>query len=154
MVAKFLLVDDDPDDRDLFCEALLEIDPKIVCYAASGGRNALANLKTGAISLPDIIFLDINMPGMNGWQILSFLKEDEESKDIPVIMYSTSSHPEDVEKAHSFGALCMFTKPPSFAELKKCLELVLGHLVNGSLPALMSSSPLFTTMDCGPMNEF
>ena len=94
------------------------------------------------IEIPDIIFLDINMPIINGWQCLSVLKEQEIYKSIPVIMYSTSSHSEHVEKARQLGALCFFTKPPNFQNLKKSLEIVVTHLHSNSLSTLILNSPI------------
>lgn len=99
MAKKILLIDDDPDDRDLFCEAIEEIALEIVCNTAPNGQKALANLNDKEIEKPDIIFLDVNMPVMNGWQCISLLQKEEAYKNIPVIMYSTSSHPEDNSKS-------------------------------------------------------
>lgn len=145
MAKKFLIADDDIDDREMFCEALEAVAPGSVCYSAPNGRRVMIALTEGEIALPDIIFLDVNMPLMNGWQCLSKLKEAEAYKHIPAIMYSTSSHPEDVERAQRLGALCFFTKPSDFNELKKCLALVAEHLDAGSLSALIYSSSLFLT---------
>jgi CheY-like chemotaxis protein len=136
MVLKFLLIDDDADDRDLFCEALYSIDQQIICYTAAGCRKALAKLDAQEIELPDIIFLDINMPGMDGWHCLSLLKNHEIYRQIPVIIYSTTSHMEDIERTQASGALCFFTKPSSFTNLKQVLELIIKPLKTGSLAAV------------------
>lgn len=146
---KFLIVDDDTDDRELFCEALGEVLPESICYSAPNGRKAILALESGEISLPDLIFLDINMPVMNGWQCLSLLKENEAFKNIPVIVYSTSSYPEDIEKAQRLGALCFFSKPSNFKDLKQSLRLVAHHISNTSLASLLHSSPLFSTGSTG-----
>src|SRR5688572_5969241 len=74
MVKKFLLTDDDKDDRELFSEALASIDPGIICHGAEHGRDALRILNSLDGSKPDIIFIDINMPVMNGWELLHTLK--------------------------------------------------------------------------------
>ena len=142
---RFLIVDDDTDDRELFCEALTEVMPNSICYNAPNGRRAITALENREIDLPDLIFLDINMPVMNGWQCLSQLKENEAYKNIPVIIYSTSSYPEDIEKALHYGALCFFSKPSSFKDLKQSLMLVAYHIRNESLASLVHSSPLFLT---------
>ena len=83
----FALADDDSDDAALFSEALLEINPEIVVEKASNGLELLHKMKDGHFSFPDIIFLDINMPEMNGWDCLSELKSNPELKDVLVIMY-------------------------------------------------------------------
>ena len=120
----FLLADDDADDKTLFCEALSEIDPSIVCYTASDGKEALDILSKKQIDKPNIIFLDINMPIMDGWQCLGKIKENNEHRHIPVIMYSTSSYQRDIELALESGAFCFFTKPSDYRELRSILRLI------------------------------
>ena len=143
-VAKFfLIIDDDRYHLELFYEALLEVSPDCKCATAPNGRQAIMAPRNGEIELPTLIFLDINMPLMNGWQCLSILKTTEAYKNIPVIMYSTSSYRNDFAKAHLEGALCFFTKPSNFKELKNSLATVAHHMINGSLASLPQSTPLF-----------
>lgn len=120
----FLLADDDADDKTLFCEALAEIDSSIVCHTASDGKEALAILSEKQIEKPSIIFLDINMPVMDGWQCLGRIKQNNDHRDIPVIMYSTSSYQRDIELALESGAFCFFTKPSDYRELRNILRLI------------------------------
>ena len=122
------LIDDDADDRSMFCEALEEVSPNVVCNTAENGSAGLNALRNKEIELPDVIFLDINMPVMGGWQCLTILKSDPVFKDIPVLMYSTSSNPEDIRKAKQLGGHSLVTKPCSFQELKKILEKVVTSL--------------------------
>ena len=132
MIKRFLLADDDEDDAMLFREALKDIDPEIICYYALDGREAIHKLDKEEFEIPHIIFLDVNMPGMDGWLCLTRLKEDRRFNHIPVIMYSTSSYKKDADKALELGALCFFTKPNDFKQLKKILEVVASNL-NGDL---------------------
>jgi CheY-like chemotaxis protein len=120
----FLLADDDADDKTLFCEALAEIDPAIVCHTASDGEEALAILSHKQIGKPSIIFLDINMPVMDGWQCLGRIKEHTDHRHIPVIMYSTSSYQRDIDLALENGAFCFFTKPSDYRQLRSILRLI------------------------------
>src|SRR5215218_2098546 len=143
-MSKIFLVDDDADDRLLFSEALEEIDPSIQLFTASNGRNALTRLRHRDISPPDIFFLDINMPLIDGWKLIDAIKADEIYRNIPVIMYSTSSFPEDIEKASEHGALCFFTKPCDFEELKGCLESVVKHLEDNTIEHLADDSTIFS----------
>ena len=113
----FLLVDDDGDDRSLFYEALQSIDPKFICFMAEDGRQALNLLAENTGNLPNVIFLDINMPVISGWQCLKSLKTEPLYKNIPVIMYSTSSHQRDMEIAIELGALCFCVKPENFKKI-------------------------------------
>lgn len=120
MIRKFLLVDDDPDDTDLFEEALKKIDEQIEFYRSEDCTKVISQLREEKIH-PEIIFLDINMPDMNGWECLDELKKDARLKNIPVLMYSTSSVVMDGAKALKRGALGYLEKPPTFDELKNFL---------------------------------
>lgn len=135
-VKKFLLTDDDKDDRELFSEALAAVDPNIVCQGAEHGRDALRLLTSQGIVKPDIIFLDINMPVMNGWELLDTLKKHEGCNDIPVIIYTTSSEERDRQIASDLGALCFVTKPDDFRVVKKILEVVVRNLDKNSMSSI------------------
>ena len=125
MVKRFLLIDDDSDDRELFSEALSMVEPAIICDQATDGQEGLAWLQQNREE-PDLIFLDINMPILNGWQLLSRLKSSA-LRHIPVIMYSTSSNAKDKRTAQELGALCFITKPHAFRMLKGMLNVVVEH---------------------------
>jgi CheY-like chemotaxis protein len=73
---------------------------------------------------PQVIFLDINMPEMSGWQCLEILKKGDKTKNIPVIMYSTSAARLEGQKAVSKGAIGFYEKPSRFEWLKEFLEMV------------------------------
>ncbi|MEJ0029199.1 MAG: response regulator [Bacteroidota bacterium] len=100
---KFLLADDDSDDADIFCEVLTSIDPTIQCNTVENGRGVFEFLKNQPHK-PDVIFIDINMPIMNGWECLEALKADSSYKDIPAVIYSTSSAKKDIDTAYRLGA--------------------------------------------------
>jgi len=134
MAIEFLLVDDDSDDSDLILEVLNEIDSNVKYTYTMDGPEALTMLEDGYI--PSIIFLDINMPGMNGWQCLTKLKANSRFKDIPVVMYSTSSYQHEIEKAFELGALAFFTKPNHYSLLKNNIKVVLDALTNGKLQSI------------------
>jgi len=138
-VRRFLIVDDDSDDNGLFTEALAAVEPRIICDSAFDGREALEKLETKAIQPPDIIFLDINMPVMNGWQCLTQLKSESGYKDIPVIIYSTSSSRVDKELARKLGAICFFTKLHDFRKLIKMLEIVVEKINSNAVDAICNT---------------
>ncbi len=117
----FLIVDDDLDDIDFFRKAVNFIDGTNQCLVANNGEDALLQLRNKNIPIPDLIFLDLNMPRMNGRACLSELKIDEELKHIPVIIFSTSSHIKDVEETKELGAYSFITKPYQFKKL--CVEI-------------------------------
>ena len=136
MKKTILLVDDDRSERDLFKEALLEVNPDISYLSAEDGRKALALLATLSDNLPDVIFMDINMPDMNGWTCLIKIKDDERLKDIPVIIYSTSNHQRDVDIAMEYGALCFCVKPENFKTLTYIIKIVSENLDENLLDAI------------------
>ena len=121
----FLLVDDDNDDCEFFCEALNEVAPNIECSVANNGVEALKKLREDLTKLPDIIFLDLNMPCMDGRTCLKELKEDNTLKEIPVIIYTTSSNQHDIDETKALGAFHYLTKPSSFKDLREQIVSVL-----------------------------
>jgi CheY-like chemotaxis protein len=127
MVKRFLLIDDDTDDRELFSEALAAVNPIIICDLAADAEEAFSKLDEEQ-DAPDLIFLDINLPVMTGWQFLSNLKKTAAYKDIPVIMYSTSNNQRDKDIAKDLGALCLITKPSAFKMLKSTLNVIINYL--------------------------
>lgn len=124
-----LLADDDTDDTEMFCEALEEISENIICHCAVNGSEAWKILNE-LTEKPQLIFLDLNMPIMNGWDCLKLIKNDDRYKDIPVIMISTSSHKNDIETASNLGCLCYLVKPNSFKDLKSLLYEITSNLEN------------------------
>src|ERR1700722_2925940 len=119
------LIDDDIDDIELFRDALEEVAPSVSFQYANDGHEAVRSLTEQKSSLPDLVFLDISMPVFNGLQCLASFKKDEQLRDLPVIMYSTSSQESEIRKACELGALAFVTKPNDFRLLKRILTLVL-----------------------------
>src|SRR4030095_14758078 len=120
-----LIVDDDSDDIQLFCEAVAEINETFHCFSAGNGEEALQLLKSTIVK-PDFIFLDLNMPRMSGRQCLVNLKKDPDFSHIPVIMYTTSKVDRDVEDSLHLGAVSFITKPNKFDHLVKEISNVLA----------------------------
>ena len=121
--SKVFIIDDDEDDRELFCEVVSDISDSIKCVSALNGQEALLALQNSNL-LPDFIFLDLNLPRMSGTQCLAELKKIERLSSIPVIIYSTSKSEEDREKTKELGSVYFLTKPSSMVELRKELEFV------------------------------
>jgi len=111
-----LLVDDDDDDKEIFCLALENVDPSIKCVTASDGLEALAILRSGNF-VPDYVFLDLNMPKMDGKECLKEIRKQKHLHDVPVIIFSTSSAEKDTEETKALGANSFITKPPLVSEL-------------------------------------
>jgi len=118
---KILLVDDDPDDQLFFIDAVKELIPAIECNIANNGKEALHQLQEFS-SPPSLIFLDLNMPYMNGFECLTELRKVNQYKEIPVIILSTSNNPNDKERTIAMGANFFVTKPPDLHVLKSKLQ--------------------------------
>lgn len=125
MYKNIFLAEDDPDDQFLFNDALKQIDDDIVCEIAANGKETISLLKKTE-TLPDIIFLDLNMPLMNGFECLSKIKNDDRLRNIPIVIFTTSSNPEDIQATHQLGANVYFSKPSGFIELKDKIEKILN----------------------------
>jgi CheY-like chemotaxis protein len=134
----FLLVDDDIDDIIIFQETLKKIDDTILFSSANNGKAAIDLLTKNTGQLPGLIFLDINMPRMDGKECLKIIKQDEKLKHIPVLMYTTSSQSSDIEETMMHGAMCFITKPWGVNELKKLLSAI-AHTPVAKLPAALQS---------------
>lgn len=119
-----LLIDDDLDDREFFVDAIYELKKTLICNTSSNAINAIRQLTMQSLC-PDIIFLDLNMPGTNGLQFLAVIKNNIELRGIPVIVFSTSCDKTIIDESRKMGAADFITKPNSYADLVKILESVL-----------------------------
>lgn len=117
-----LLIDDDQDDQEIFLIALNDSGKKIDCNMVSDAAIGLQCLDREASSPPDFIFIDLNMPGMNGKQCLMEIKNRPFLKEVPVVIYSTSSQPKDISEMKALGAADFITKPSSVRLLSKILS--------------------------------
>jgi CheY-like chemotaxis protein len=123
-----LAVDDDPDDIDFFRDAVNDVGEPIECVVCSNGREALQKLETMR-QLPDLIFMDVNMPGLTGVDCLRHLRSDERYKDIPVVMHSTSILEDDERLYKSLQAFALL-KETDYSAWVKNIEHVLGKFLS------------------------
>jgi CheY-like chemotaxis protein len=119
-----LLVDDDDDDQHIFKDAIKEVHSGIVSLIASNGRDAFFQLEKSS-RLPSLIFLDLNMPVMNGFEFLERIKKNDSFKSIPIVIYTTSDNPLDKQNTLAAGAVLFFTKTADFKLLKLKLSEIL-----------------------------
>src|SRR6186713_2149083 len=84
------LIDDDSDDQELFTSALSLVDSSVICRTETNGLKALDQLTNQQV-FPDLIFVDLNMPLMNGFEFLEFMQRSYLHKPIPIVVYSTAS---------------------------------------------------------------
>jgi CheY-like chemotaxis protein len=114
------LIEDDEDDQEIFSMAIKNLQKQIKVIFASDGTEALEKLVKS--DPPDYIFLDLNMPRMNGRQFLIEVKKHEKLRNIPVVIYSTSSEERDRSETQTLGASAFITKPPYLSELIRTLD--------------------------------
>lgn len=110
-----LLVDDDDDAHFFMRRSLKKLGISMQVHEVHGGKEAIAYLErcvAGAHPYPAIVFLDIKMPGTNGFDVLKWIQERNLTRRMPVVMLSSSDDPRDLAQAMGLGANCYFTKPP------------------------------------------
>jgi CheY-like chemotaxis protein len=119
---KILVIDDDEEDRMLMHDMFAEIGVPEIAQFEENGEKALSYLEQlEKDALPNVIVLDLNMPKLNGTQVLRILKNDQRFKNITVIIYSTSVNTIEKEETLNLGAHSYIIKPISYEE---CLEKV------------------------------
>ena len=128
-----LLADDDADDCMFFENALEELGIPAKIVIVHDGESAMDWLMNTAV-LPDLIFLDINMPCKNGAECLEEIKEIERLKNIPIVIISTSLENDIIVSLHKNGALFYIRKPSLFAHLKILLSHVIKLVEVGNYP--------------------
>lgn len=122
-----LCVDDDPDDRELIRNAIFKVDPSYSVDYATNGKEALQFLKSSQEKdLPCLIILDINMPVMDGKQALAEIRKNNEWDGIPIVVFTTSSHPTDFAFCQLYDVE-MITKPANFRQITYEAERLLRH---------------------------
>ena len=107
---KILLVEDSPGDIRLTLEAFSEENPSADIFVVKDGVEAMAFLRSGS-NRPDLILLDLNMPKMDGRQVLAAIKEDESLKSIPTVILTTSDADADIIKSYQLQANSYLCKP-------------------------------------------
>jgi CheY-like chemotaxis protein len=134
------LIDDDLDDLYLFKSALDAINPHIDCMVERSSTNAIQKLRTDESWKPSYIFLDLNLPRLEGKKVLPELKKIDRIKDVPVVIYTTSNYPGDIVECEQLGAAGYMVKPLSFTAMVSLLREVLKTLSRGD-------NTFFTTID-------
>lgn len=118
------LADDDEDDRLFFTDAFEELKMKTNVMTFNDGVELMDYLNDGDSILPNVLFLDLNMPKKNGVECLLEIKQNEKLNDIAIAIYSTSSSEEHIEETFVNGANIYIKKPSDFDDLKKILAEV------------------------------
>lgn len=126
MPVRVLLVEDNQGDRRLTQEAFLGTNNSIQLLLVSDGMEAIAFLQHEGAYVhaprPDIILLDLNLPKMDGREVLTFIKEDKSLRAIPTIILTTSQAEADILKSYQLSANCYLAKPVQFCEFENLVK--------------------------------
>lgn len=125
---KILIIDDDPDDQEFLLEAIHELYPDAHNVIKSDGAAALEYIEHNPPP-PTLIFLDLNMPLVDGYEFLSKFKNRPRNNSSRIIIYTTSSHPNDMARTRELGADDFMTKVADLGVLKKRIRQVVEKVV-------------------------
>jgi len=121
-----ILIDDDRDDLEFLEAAIRQVDHSVKCISYLFCDDALRKIVNDASSVPNYIFIDINMPRLNGNQCLKELRSDPKFKNVPITMLSTSMPAPVAEALKENGASFTFEKPKNFEDYEQILKLILN----------------------------
>ena len=128
MPIEILLVEDSPGDVRLTQEAFRDANPFVHLHVACDGVEAMAFLRQEGAHIhaprPDIILLDLNLPKMDGREVLAHIKKDDSLKTIPTVILTTSEAEADVAKSYQLQANCYLTKPVQFDEFANLVRVI------------------------------
>lgn len=130
---RILLIDDDTDDQLIFREIVADISPEIECIAAYNGQEGLEKL-AGMQPAPAMIFLDLNMPRMSGWECLVRIRKDASTHPIPVVIMTTSDNQADKKRALELGAMAYLTKTADLTSLRQIIRKMLAPEMSPQKP--------------------
>ena len=117
-----LLADDDIDDCMFFGTALKQIATETHLTTVNDGEQLMTYLSNNMDNLPDVLFLDINMPRKSGLECLSEIKHNKNLKNLPVVMFSTSNSWDTINNLFKSGANVYIHKPTDFTHLKQVIH--------------------------------
>lgn len=117
----WFVIDDDLDDQEIFTIAANKVDPAIECTFANDGVHAIERVTQEASLNPGCIFLDVNMPRMNGIECLEALRGMERLNHVPIFICSTSADPKIIAKVKALGARDFIVKPATISEFATVL---------------------------------
>ena len=127
---RVLLVDDTSADRELAREALSGHDHGVMLDTCATGERALSFLRAPDTALPDVILLDLNMPGLTGFDVLTQLKDDSRLRVIPVVILSSSGATGDIERAYTLHASSYLIKSVNFEQFVQQIDAFVAFWIH------------------------
>jgi CheY-like chemotaxis protein len=142
MTRTILLIEDNPADSRLTVEAIRRADPDLDVCVCEDGESGLERLRDRTQPLPSLVLLDLNLPGIDGREVLSEIKSDEQLRRVPVCVLTTSRAQEDVVRAYERHTNCYVVKPIDFNQFRAAIAQI-GQFWFGTveLPATEESTP-------------
>jgi CheY-like chemotaxis protein len=146
IIHSIILADDERNDHDFFRDALRDIHHSIRLSVVDDGAELLLTLQH---YLPDMLFLDLDMPIKNGLECLREIRNNPTTEDLPVVVFSSTTRSVNIDTAYAMGADLFFIKPSTFSDLKSALLALLSldwhhphevreqYCVNGRYTAFM-----------------
>ncbi len=143
-----LMVDDDPDDILLMRDAIKEVAPSVKFKAVHDGQEMMDYLSVAAgaaqdvrTPCPELILLDLRMPKKSGFEVLDEVKRDSVLRGIPVVILSTSTAEQDIDRSYSMGANTFIPKPQTYDELLTVMSQTMNYWFGISrLPSICSKN--------------
>jgi len=125
-----LLVEDSEDDAFFFCRTFQMSGAGLFIHHVTDGSAAIKFLdqSCAAGSLPRIVFLDLKMPVMNGFELLAWMRKQTYCAQIPVVVLSGSDHQNDIDRANQLGAVCYLVKPATTDDFRRLLRTFAGDI--------------------------
>lgn len=124
MTLCLLLVEDNPADARLVREALAERSERTNLHWLPNGQLALDRLRSATEPRPDLVLLDLNLPGLHGLEVLSAIKADPSLQSLPVVVLTSSAAPRDVAAAYTAHADAFVLKPAGFADFVEVIDKI------------------------------
>lgn len=124
---KVFYCDDDEDDLVMFRDIIRKVDPKLE-FEFTNDSETVVEILHASDKMPDVIFLDINMPRVSGTELLQQLKDDPKLESIPVFMYSTTRESTEANRCKELGAIDLLQKLPGIDESVLQIRSALAHL--------------------------
>ncbi|MEJ2587785.1 MAG: response regulator [Deltaproteobacteria bacterium] len=145
-----LMADDDPDDFFLTRAALEESGAQIQLHRVANGEELLDYLFDDKSALPSLILLDLNMPLKDGKEVLSILKSEPNLRQIPVVVYTSSTSADDIMSSYRLGASTYISKPNSFQSLVETMKTLCSYWLDvAALPFSEAELPPTTVQATG-----
>jgi DNA-binding response OmpR family regulator len=122
-ICSIFIADDDNDDLLFFKDALGKIDASIRLETVNDGMSLLSLLSN---IKPDLLFLDLDMPGKNGLECLVEIRANPSLQQLPIVVFSSTTRPANIETAYEMGADLFFIKPPNYNDLITSIKAILN----------------------------